>query len=130
MAFVRDLHRLGGGRDVVFHSHLLGHAACYRPGLGFMTRRFAEYFEPWAEDAADFEGTGSYSWYQGACGPQPPPCPRACARARVARGWPPLGLVARAKGQPEAATWRAAATTRRARARWASRPTGALLRLL
>ena len=81
-AFVRDLHRLGGGRDVVFHSHLLGHAACYRPGLGFMTRRFAEYFEPWAEDAADFEGTGSYSWYQGACGHSPRP---ALARAR-ARG--------------------------------------------
>jgi hypothetical protein len=64
-SFVRDLHRLGQGREVVLHSHLLGHAACFRPGLGFLTRRFADYFEPWVEDAADYEGTASYSWYQG-----------------------------------------------------------------
>jgi len=64
-AFVRDLHRLGGGRDVVLHAHLVGSAACIRPGLGFLTRQFREYFEPWVSNAADFEGTASYSWYQG-----------------------------------------------------------------
>eukprot|EP01047_Picozoa_sp_COSAG01_P010288 COSAG01_NODE_433_length_17113_cov_23.009757_5_plen_81_part_00 len=31
-----------------------------------MTTLFAPYFEPWAEDAADFEGLGSYSWNQDA----------------------------------------------------------------
>lgn len=65
-AFVRDLHRLGQGREVVLHAHLLGHAACFRPGLDFLTRRFAPYFEPWVDNAADFEGTASYSWFQGA----------------------------------------------------------------
>ena len=63
-SFVRDLHRLGQGRDVTLHAHLLGHAACFRPGLGFLTRRFPAYFEPWVDDAADYEGTASYSWYQ------------------------------------------------------------------
>ena len=62
---VRDLHRLGQGRDVVLHAHLVGSVACYRPGLGFLARRFSEYFDPWVANAADFEGTASYSWYQG-----------------------------------------------------------------
>ena len=30
----------------------------------FLAKEFAPYFEPWAKNAADFEGLGSYSWNQ------------------------------------------------------------------
>ena len=66
IVFQRELLRLGGGRTVSFTAHVVGHAGCWRPGLQFMVDSFAPYFEPWAEDAAEFEGLGSYSWNQAA----------------------------------------------------------------
>ena len=51
-------------RPVTFSAHIVGHAGCWRPGLQFMTKQFAAYFEPWVSNAAEFEGLGSYSWNQ------------------------------------------------------------------
>ena len=62
VVFQRELLRLGGGRTVRFTAHVVGHAGCWRPGLQFMVNQFAPYFDSWADDAADFEGLGSYSW--------------------------------------------------------------------
>ena len=43
--FARELLRLGVGKTPVrFSAHLVGHAACWRPGLSFLTTRFAPYF--------------------------------------------------------------------------------------
>jgi len=64
VVFQRELLRLGQGREVTFTAHLVGHAGCWRPGLQFLVDEYKPFFAPWAEDAASFEGLGSYSWNQ------------------------------------------------------------------
>ena len=64
VVFQRELLRIGQGRALSFTAHVVGHAACWRPGLSFMAATFAPFFEPWADDIVDFEGLGSYSWNQ------------------------------------------------------------------
>jgi hypothetical protein len=60
IVFQRELLRIGGGREVAFTAHLVGHPGCWRPGLQFMVDTYAPYFSPWVEDAAAFEGLGGY----------------------------------------------------------------------
>ena len=45
-------------------AHIYAHSASWRPALQTMTTLFAPYFEPWVDNAEEFEGLGSYSWNQ------------------------------------------------------------------
>lgn len=60
--FRRELLRLGGGRDVTFTAHIVGHRADWRPALNFMVKAFAAYFVSGVEDIETFEGLGGYTW--------------------------------------------------------------------
>jgi hypothetical protein len=63
-SFGRQLLRLGQGRVVHTTAHIYAHSASWRPALQRMTTLFAPYFEPWVDNAEEFEGLGSYSWNQ------------------------------------------------------------------
>ncbi|HLJ16226.1 MAG TPA: chitobiase/beta-hexosaminidase C-terminal domain-containing protein [Bryobacteraceae bacterium] len=65
LSLIRKNHRIGGGRAVRFDLDLLCHAPDWRAGLGWMVRRYPEFFEPANSVAYELDGCGAYSAYQG-----------------------------------------------------------------
>ena len=63
--FSRQSHRLSGTNVVRFTLDLVSHAADWRGGLGWMTRRYAAYFNPPNPRAHDIAGLGAYSDWEG-----------------------------------------------------------------
>lgn len=61
IAFCRTRHRLGEGRTVRFAMDLVGHPADWRGALGWMTRRYPQYFDPVNPMASEMVGCGAYS---------------------------------------------------------------------
>ena len=61
VAFSRLFHRLGQGRGVRFTMDLVAHEADWRPALGWMARRYREFFDPPNPRAHQIAGTGAYS---------------------------------------------------------------------
>ena len=61
IAFDRTKHRLGGGKTVQFAMDLVGHAADWRGGLGWMVHRYPQYFDPVNPKADAMAGCGAYS---------------------------------------------------------------------
>lgn len=56
-----------GGNVLSFSAHIVAHPPSWRSGLHFYTQEWNSYFVPKVGDAhaAEYEGLGSYSWYQG-----------------------------------------------------------------
>ena len=65
VAFTRSAHRLGEGRVVRFAMDLVPGAGDWRGGLGWMTRRYAAYFDPPLPAVARLAGLGGYSDWAG-----------------------------------------------------------------
>jgi len=61
IVFRRLYNRLGQGRIVHFAMDLVVHEADWRAGLGWMTRRYPDYFNPANPRAHQIAGTGAYS---------------------------------------------------------------------
>jgi hypothetical protein len=71
--FSRLNHRIGGRKDnkpLRFAMNLYAHPADWRPALGWMARRYPQYFEPTLPAAHDIAGCGAYSSYEGALDPK------------------------------------------------------------
>jgi hypothetical protein len=64
-AFRRLDHRLSRTNSVRFAMDLVAHAADWRAALGWMTRRYAPFFEPPNPHAHQFAGLGAYSDWEG-----------------------------------------------------------------
>ncbi len=60
-AFTRGAHRLGEGRVVRFALDLVPGAGDWRGGFGWMTRRYAAFFDPPVPAVAELSGLGAYS---------------------------------------------------------------------
>ena len=58
-------HRLTPQAPVRFAMDLVAHEADWRAGLGWMVRRYPDYFEPPNPRAHDLAGCGAYSTYEG-----------------------------------------------------------------
>ena len=58
-------HRLTPEAPVRFTMDLVAHEADWRPGLGWMVRRYVEYFEPPNPRAHEIAGCGAYSIHEG-----------------------------------------------------------------
>eukprot|EP00041_Stephanoeca_diplocostata_P027866 m.777446 g.777446 ORF g.777446 m.777446 type:complete len:964 (-) comp23264_c0_seq2:304-3195(-) len=68
IAFARLLQRLDPehpGDPIAFTAHIVGHKPGWRAGLHWYTTAFSRFFLPKVGNIVDFEGLGSYSWYQG-----------------------------------------------------------------
>jgi hypothetical protein len=63
--FIRNDHRLGKAKPVRFAMNLVAHAADWRCGLGWMVRRYGEYFNPPNPRAHEVAGLGGYSDWEG-----------------------------------------------------------------
>jgi hypothetical protein len=63
--FQHRYHRLGAGNHVRFSMDLVGHAADWRGGLAWMSKRYADYFEPAVAKAYEVQGCGAYSAWEG-----------------------------------------------------------------
>jgi hypothetical protein len=61
VTFTRLHNRLAAGTEVHFAADLVPHGADWRGGLGWMTRRYARYFDPPNPRAAQIAGCGAYS---------------------------------------------------------------------
>ena len=61
----RLFHRLGNDRTVTFALDLITHEADWRSGLGWISKRYPNYFDPDSPLADEIAGEGSYSSYQG-----------------------------------------------------------------
>lgn len=61
LAFRRHDLRLGGGKPVHLTMHLLAHPADWRGPLGWMTRQYAEYFDPPNSRVESMAGTAAYT---------------------------------------------------------------------
>jgi hypothetical protein len=61
LVFERTRHRLGEDSTVRFAMDLVGHAADWRGGLGWMARRYPNYFDPVNPKAHEMAGCGAYS---------------------------------------------------------------------
>jgi len=64
-AFTRSAHRLGEGRVVKFAMDLVPGAGDWRGGLGWMTRRYAQFFDPPVPAVDQLAGMGGYSDWAG-----------------------------------------------------------------
>jgi hypothetical protein len=60
-AFTRGAHRLGEGRVVKFAMDLVPGAGDWRGGFGWMTRRYAAFFDPPVPTVDELSGLGAYS---------------------------------------------------------------------
>lgn len=60
-AFTRCAHRLGEGRVVKFAMDLVPGAGDWRGGYGWMTRRYAAYFDPPVPSVDELSGLGAYT---------------------------------------------------------------------
>ncbi len=65
ITFSRFYNRLGGREPVRFSMDLIGHAADWRPALGWMVRNYPNYFKPRGDQVRKLYGLGTYSGYQG-----------------------------------------------------------------
>ena len=63
--FSRHDHRLSKTNTVRFAMDLVAHPADWRGGLGWMTRRYPEFFNPPNPRARDIAGLGAYSDWEG-----------------------------------------------------------------
>lgn len=63
--FTRNDHRLSKTNTVRFAMDLVAHEADWRGGLGWMTRRYAEFFNPPNPRAHEIAGLGAYSDWEG-----------------------------------------------------------------
>ena len=65
--YTRVYHRLGAGAvPATFTQHLLIHADCWRPAVGYMLEQWPEYFRPDPTvDIQKMEGAGAYADYRG-----------------------------------------------------------------
>jgi len=61
VTFTRYQHRLGQGKPVRFAMDLVAHQADWREGLGWMTQRYGQFFDPPNPRAHQIAGTGAYS---------------------------------------------------------------------
>ena len=64
-AFTRSAHRLGGGRTVKFAMDLVPGAGDWRGGFGWMTRRYAAFFDPPVPAVDELSGLGAYTDWAG-----------------------------------------------------------------
>lgn len=64
-AFARNDHRISRTNTVRFAMDLVAHEADWRGGLRWMTRRYAEFFNPPNPRARDIIGLGAYSDWEG-----------------------------------------------------------------
>lgn len=58
-------HRIGSTRPVKFAADLVVHPADWRAGLGWMVRRYPEFFDPPNPRADQLAGCGAYSGWEG-----------------------------------------------------------------
>ncbi len=65
VAFSRHDHRISGTNLVRFAMDLVGHAADWRGGLGWMVRRYPGFFDPPNPRAGEVAGLGAYSDWEG-----------------------------------------------------------------
>ncbi|HVU26296.1 MAG TPA: NPCBM/NEW2 domain-containing protein [Verrucomicrobiae bacterium] len=65
IAFTRYDNRISATNVVKFAMDIVGHAADWRGGLGWMTRRYPEYFNPPNPKAHEIAGLGAYSDWEG-----------------------------------------------------------------
>lgn len=63
--FSRRFLRIAGGLQRRFTAHISVHAASIRSSLAFAREQWPTHFMPVNAGVADFEGLGSYSWFQG-----------------------------------------------------------------
>jgi len=63
--FTRNDHRISQTNSVRFAMDLVAHEADCRAGLGWMTRRYPEFFNPPNPHAHDIAGLGAYSDWEG-----------------------------------------------------------------
>ena len=63
--FTRNDHRISQTNTVRFAMDLVAHEADWRGGLAWMTRRYAEFFNPPNPRAHDIAGLGAYSDWEG-----------------------------------------------------------------
>jgi len=61
MVFSRTNHRISGDRPLRFGMDLVAHPADWRGGLGWMVRRYPQFFEPPNPNAHEIVGCGAYS---------------------------------------------------------------------
>jgi hypothetical protein len=61
----RDNHRISSNAPLSFSIDLIAHSADWRPGLGWMVRRYPDFFEPASQRTYELDGCGAYSGYQG-----------------------------------------------------------------
>jgi hypothetical protein len=61
VVFSRSNNRIEAGRSVRFAMDLVAHPADWRGGIGWMTRRYPEYFDPPNPMAYEIAGCGAYS---------------------------------------------------------------------
>ncbi len=65
VVFSRNDHRISNTNLVRFAMDLVGHAADWRGGMGWMARRYAEFFDPPSRRADEVAGLGAYSDWEG-----------------------------------------------------------------
>lgn len=63
--FSRTHNRISGMTPIHFSMDIVGHQADFRDGLGWMVRRYPEYFEPADSKVHEIAGGGAYSFYEG-----------------------------------------------------------------
>ena len=61
LVFSRSNNRIAAGRSVHFAMDIIAHRADWRAGIGWMTRRYPEYFNPPNPKAYEIGGCGAYS---------------------------------------------------------------------
>ena len=64
VTFSRLFRRISAGKPVHFSMDLVPQEADWRGGLGWMSARYPEFFNPPLASAAELDGTGAYSTYE------------------------------------------------------------------
>ncbi len=65
VAFRHLQHRIADHYTIRFHHHIVVHPADWRAGLGWMEKRFGEYFFPQEPAANEIAGNAAYSAFEG-----------------------------------------------------------------
>lgn len=65
VAFRHLQHRIDEQYTIRFHHHIVVHPADWRAGLGWMEKKFGEYFFPKEPTANEIAGNAAYSAYEG-----------------------------------------------------------------
>lgn len=65
VSFVRRNHRISSKSPMHFSMHLVAHADDWRPGIGWMVKKYPRVFDPSLKLADELAGCGAYSQHEG-----------------------------------------------------------------